>query len=138
MNSGGQTLPTGPNEEKRGMIRQTIFSIVLAATTLVAGGCLVSKGSSMSEEGVKVSQPTLAQVEIGKTTESWLVATVGEPTSRRKVDEHVQVLRYDYKQRKNSGGYVFLIYAGGEREEKTSSAIFEVTDGVITRYWTED
>lgn len=119
------------------MIRQMACGAAIAAISLFAGGCLVGSSSSVKEEGVKITGPTLAQIEVGKTTESWLVATAGEPTSRSKVDDHVQVLRYKHTETKDSGGYIFLIYAGGEEHKKTSTAIFEVTDGVVTRYWTE-
>jgi hypothetical protein len=119
------------------MMREVMCATVLATATLFGGGCLVSKGSSVKESGVKVSQPTLAQIETGKTTESWLIATAGQPTTRTDVDERVHILRYEHTTTTKKGGSVFLIYAGAEREEKKSAAIFEITDGVVTKYWTE-
>ena len=110
-----------------------------ALCCLAAGGCLVVSGTSAHESGVRVSAATLDQIEPGKTTEAWLLATLGEPTSRTKVDckDSVEILRYEHSTRKSSGGAVFLIFAGGSEHSSRSVAYFEVTDGIVTRAWTE-
>ena len=90
-----------------------------------------------AETGTKVSQVTLDQIRPGETTESWLLGVAGQPTSRRTVDDHSAILRYDHVTTTSSGGTVFLLFAGGSSKQKSSSVIFEVRDGVIQRYWTE-
>ena len=88
---------------------------------------------------MRVSAATLSQVEPGKTTEAWLLATLGEPTSRTKVEckDNVEILRYEHSVHKSSGGAVLLIFAGGSDHKSRSVAYFEVTDGIVTRAWTE-
>jgi len=112
---------------------------VAAAVCLAAGGCLIVTGNSRHETGVRVSATTISQVEPGKTTEAWVLATLGEPTSRTKVDiaNQVEILRYEHSTHKSSGGAVFLIFAGGSDRSERSVAYFEVTDGIVTRAWTE-
>lgn len=119
------------------IVRQTL-ALALSGVFLVAvGGCLVTSSNRTEETGAKVSQVTLNQIRPGETTEAWLLATAGEPTSRRTADEHTTILRYDHVTTTSSGGTVFLLFAGGSRKEKSTSVIFESTDGVIQRYWTE-
>lgn len=119
------------------MALKSIACIALAGCCFFISGCLISKANSTREQGVKVSQSTLNQVKPGETTESWLIATLGEPTSRRTVDEQTSVLRYDHKVVTSKGGAIFLIFSGAEKHEKTKTVLFETKDGVVSRYWTE-
>jgi hypothetical protein len=119
------------------MIRQ-IVSLMLGLVFLVtAAGCLVTSKSKTTQSGAKVSEVTLDQIRPGETTESWLIAAAGEPTSRAKVDDHTSILRYDHVETRSSGGTIFLLFAGGSTKQKATSVRFEVSDGVIQKYWTE-
>ena len=120
------------------MIRTTLTALA-AAFLFSAAGCLVTAGNSVQESGVRVSSSTMAQVEVGKTTEQWLVAALGEPTARTAVAdrENVHILRYNHTVSRSGHGTVFLIFAGHHDRSEPTSAYFEVTDGIITRYWTE-
>jgi hypothetical protein len=121
------------------MLRQSTIGTVLLASVAMAGGCLVTSGRSIDESGVRVSSDTLRQIEPGVTTEAWLVATLGEPSERTTVEdqEHVEILRYDHTVSKSEGGTVFLLFAGSSETRKTTRTFFEVTEGVVTRYWNE-
>src|SRR5689334_6269822 len=101
------------------LVHGSFVAALAAAVMLTAGGCLVVKGNNTEESGVRVSQPTLDQIKPGETTEAWLVAALGEPSSRRSVDDHTQILRYDHTITNEKGGAVFLLFAGGESTEKT-------------------
>lgn len=121
------------------MIRQIGCVVLGVAFAVSAAGCLVVSGKDYEEHGVKLSDQTLSQIEPGKTTKAWLVAALGEPTSCAPVAgcDNVEVLRYTHTICRDEGGAVFLIFAGGTHEKKTTTAYFEVTDGIVTRYWTE-
>src|SRR5262245_42405931 len=73
-------------------IRQTACLAFAGAFFALAAGCLVTSRSSINESGARVSQVTLDQIRPGQTTEAWVLATAGEPTSRRVVDEHTSIL----------------------------------------------
>lgn len=122
------------------MNRTIITACLLAACCLPVGGCLLATSNSTYETGRLVSSNTLSRVEVGKTTESWLIGTLGEPSSRSTVSEanpRVEILRYDYTKREESGGALFLIFAGSSTRSTTNSTWFEVTDGVVTSHGTD-
>lgn len=112
----------------------------LAGCCLILPGCLIVSGKSFDESGVRISDSTFQQVEIGQTSEAWVRATLGEPSSCVDVEGSpgVRVLRYEYVETHKSGGAVFLIFAGGSEKTHRSSSYFEFTDGVLTRYWVEE
>jgi hypothetical protein len=119
------------------MIRQAICLGLSMACLLAAGGCLVTSKSKTTQSGASVSEVTLDQIRPGQTTEAWLIASAGQPTSRARVDDHTEILRYDHVETRTSGGTIFLLFAGGSTRQTTTSVRFEVTDGIIARYWTE-
>ena len=121
------------------MLKQSVAVLFMAGVVACAGGCLVMSGKSIDESGVRVTSATLNQIQLGQTTEAWLVATLGDPTDRTEVEgqEGVAVLRYEHVECRSEGGAVFLLFAGGSDIEKRTTAYFEVVDGVITRYWME-
>jgi outer membrane protein assembly factor BamE (lipoprotein component of BamABCDE complex) len=120
-------------------MRRTIVSIAACTVLLFTSGCLVTTGSLIDERGIRVSSETLDQIEVGTTTAAWLVATLGEPSKTTVVEgsEHVRVMRYDHTVRKSKGGTVFLLFASGSDSTQITRTFFEITDGVVTRYWTE-
>ena len=118
-------------------LRQFVSLAIGIALLMLAGGCLVTSGKHTSESGAKVSHVTLDQIRPGETTESWLIAAAGEPSSRRPIDEHSSILRYDHVTTTSSSGTVFLLFSGGSTKKQSTSVIFEVRDGVVQRYWTE-
>jgi len=113
-----------------------ITVVALLSACAFLPGCLVTSGSSITESGMEVSSTTLDQIEVGRTTESWLIAALGEPSHRTAVgDDGGAILRYDYKVVRKGHGTVFLIFAGGSRKERVERTFFEVEDGVVTRWW---
>lgn len=108
-------------------------------TALCLGGCVVTSATSSEESGVQVSEATLDQVQVGQTTEGWLIAALGQPTARTAVPGAVntEILRYEHETKNSTGSTILFLYAGKNKKTKITSAYFEVTDGVVTRYWTE-
>ncbi len=121
------------------MIRRMLMGLTAVALVVMTTGCLVVTGSSYHESGVKVTPNTLDRVELGSSTEAWVIATLGEPTERTEVkgQPNVAILRYEHRTTEHSGGTVLFIFAGGKDESHTSTAYIEVTDGIVTDYWTE-
>lgn len=121
----------------RSLARQMTAFTLAFMCLFAAAGCLVTSSSKTRESGTRLSQVTLNQIRPGETTEAWLLATAGEPTTRRDAGDGTSILRYDFVTTTSSGGTVFLLFAGGSTKQQSSSVIFEVKDGVIQRYWTE-
>ena len=68
------------------MIRRMLMGLTAVAFAVMTTGCLVVTGSSYHESGVKVTRTTLDRLELGTTTEAWVIATLGEPTERTEVE----------------------------------------------------
>ena len=108
--------------------------MVLAATSACT---VISSNSTTHHSGVSVSDETLAQLETGKTTKGWVVATLGPPTSATSVNEKTEILKYtSIRTRKSSSGFILVISAHNENEEK-ETVFLEFQDGILQRYWKE-
>jgi hypothetical protein len=121
------------------MLRNIVRDLTIALFLFTATGCLISSSNSVKESGKPVSGSTLRQVELGETTEGWLIAAIGEPTSRKAVADqtNVQILGYEHEVVKSSSGAVLFVFAGASRKETSQRTYFEITDGIVTKYWTE-
>ena len=119
------------------MDKPIIAGVLVTAFAMTASGCLVVSGRSSHESGVRITDSTMRQIEVGHTTETWVVAALGEPTCRTKLDDHTVLSRYEHCETQSEGGAVFLIFAGGSETTKRSTTYFEYTDGVLSRTWSE-
>lgn len=106
---------------------------------LPLAGCLVTSSNKVEESGIRVSENTLANVEVGRTSGDWLVATLGEPTSRTVVADRpgVEIWRYEHVRTERSAGAVFLIFGGSSSKTESSRVFFELEHGVVRRTWSE-
>ena len=112
--------------------------LLLAAALLlpfVAGGCLVTSDTSEHRSGNYVADSTFDQIRPGKTTEGWVDATLGKPTSVSRLADGTQIWKYSYTERRDSSGAVFLIFGGSSSSEKTHTAFVEIKDGIVTNAW---
>jgi outer membrane protein assembly factor BamE (lipoprotein component of BamABCDE complex) len=100
------------------------------------GGCLVSANSKQKVTGNYVPESTFEKIEPGKTTAAWVQATLGEPSSKDKVEGgRTEVWKYSYTEEKESSGAVFLLFGGSDRKEQKRIAYVELKDGIVTRKW---
>lgn len=106
-----------------------------AAVVVVAAGAFSGCGSSSQATGVRIGDETLRQFKAGVTTEAWLVAILGEPTSWSVVEglPNTKVFRYSLDERQ--GGF-FSAFTGSS-SQNAAVVYFILTDGVMTRYWTD-
>ncbi len=131
-------MSTGSIRSSRSRVPASAGLAVLACLAcLPLGGCLVQANSHTTVQGQEVGKQTLQQMEDGKTTKAWLVAALGNPSSETKVDEHAQVLRYDWSQTKQDNLVIFGLLTSDNSTEICRSACFEVRDGIVQRHWQE-
>ncbi len=85
--------------------------------------------------GVRIGDETLKQFEAGITTESWLLAVLGPPTSSSVVTniENTKVFRYALGNAPGGLGALF----SGQPAENTAVVYFIITDGIVTRFWAD-
>jgi outer membrane protein assembly factor BamE (lipoprotein component of BamABCDE complex) len=110
----------------------TAFWILLAVS---AGGCLVTSHSDQHRSGNYVSDETLRQIEPGRTTASWVHATLGQPSKVERLDDGTELWKYSYTERKDSSGAVFLIFAGDDSKVTSGTVFVEVKNGIVTKTW---
>lgn len=120
-------------------ITRIIAALGFAAFILTASGCLVVSGSSTYESGVKITPTTLERIVVGQTTEAWVIATLGEPSERNEVEgqPNVEIIKYEHTTHKSSGGAVLFIFADAKNISEKSVVYIELTDSVVSDYWTE-
>lgn len=95
------------------------------------GGC----SAGVKETGVRIGDETLKQFKAGNTTEAWLIAVLGPPTTQSVVEgvENTRVLRYASGEQ-TSG---FIAALAGASTKSTAVTYFIVTNGIVTRFWAD-
>lgn len=106
---------------------------LVAASVLCAGisGCT----TPLKQTGVRIGDETLRQFKAGVTTESWLLAVLGPPTTSSEVAniDNTKVYRYSLGEAPGGLGAIF----SGQASKNTAVVYFIVTDGVVTRFWAD-
>ncbi len=103
---------------------------------LVFTGCLVTSTSKTTTSGNYVPEQTFDRLQPGKTTASWVIATLGEPSARTKVDAtRSEIWKWNYTETRKGSGTVLFLFAGNSNDEKARAAYVEIKDGVVTKKW---
>ena len=91
--------------------------------------------SSPTQSGVRIGDETLKQFKAGVTTESWLLAVLGPPTSSSLVVNihDTRVHRYALGEAASGLGALF----SGSASQNTAVVYFIVTEGIVTRFWAD-
>jgi outer membrane protein assembly factor BamE (lipoprotein component of BamABCDE complex) len=110
---------------------------VLALVLLPVAGCLVSSRSNTEVVGTRISEETLSLVKPGSTRND-VLSLLGEPTSRKNLDDGTKVWRYAYRVEKRSSGGVFLLISSSSRTTKEEGTVVVVLEeDRVTRAWRE-
>lgn len=117
------------------MAAPRILRVVLVSSLVTLCGCLVSGSSHQSRSGNYVADTTFNQIKPGQTTEGWVRATLGPPTSKDTLADGTQIWKYTYTERRESSGAVFLIFGGHDEKETNGTAYVEIKNGVVTNAW---
>jgi len=118
-------------------LRRAAACLALGSALLVLPGCLVSSTNWSEVEGSPISTHALDRVETGVTTEAWVLATFGDPTSRSDLEKGRTVLRYESRETRSGRGSVFLLFSGSSRTTSVRRTVFELEDGIVRDWWVE-
>jgi len=115
----------------------TSRAILMLALLLILplAGCLVSHTANEKITGNYVPTDTFDRIEPGKTTATWVKATLGEPSSKDCSGTGTEVWKYSYTEEKESSGAIFLIFGGSYKKEQKRVAYVEIKDGTVTNKW---
>ena len=114
------------------------FVFGLAFTSALLSGCAVINSHSETKTyGTHVSQVTLDQVEVGRTTEDWVVATLVHPASESDI-EGGRLLKYTSRHLTKINSELLFVLDTSSRKEVNRTVFFEFHEGVLSRLWVEE
>ncbi len=106
--------------------------------SLTPAGCISSHSDvTYGPKGPAVRGSTLRQVECGRTTRGWLLGVLGAPTRAARASAATEVLTYEYTKTVDSNFSLFLLFDADNRREERAVYVFELENGVVTRFWRE-
>ena len=120
------------------MWKRMLELVVILLMCFVTSGCVVCSETTSQESGKKLKNSTLKQLEPGKTTKEWAVSALGTPTSRNKLDNGTEVLKYEYSKTVDHEFAIFLLLASDSKKKTSQSVCLEFRDNILTRYWSEE
>lgn len=95
-------------------------------------GCASSRPG---QEGIRIGDETLKQFEAGVTTEAWLVAILGKPTSWAVVDGVRDTKVFRYATGESNAGLSSIVT--GSQPRNTAVTYFIISEGLVTRFWAD-
>jgi hypothetical protein len=105
---------------------------------LTLAGCISSRSDvTYGPKGPPVRSSTLRQLKCGETSREWLLSVLGEPSRATRTSDNTEVLTYEYTKTVDSDFSFFIFFDADNRREERTVYVFEVQDGVVTRYWKE-
>jgi outer membrane protein assembly factor BamE (lipoprotein component of BamABCDE complex) len=110
--------------------------IALLCIALISG-CAVGIDSTIRECGKKIGNTTLQQIAPGETTKDWVEMTLGQPSSKNKLNDGTEIYKYEYSKTVQKETFMIFIF-GSDTETKTSQVVYiEIKDNIVKKYWTE-
>lgn len=119
--------------KSRMKLDRSIAALVFSGGLSVLPGCISSQPPAQT--GVRIGDETLAQFKAGVTTEDWLIAVLGEPTTRAELKTVPNTVVFRYALGEASGGLGALF--SGKPSKNTAVVFFILTDGIVTRFWAD-
>lgn len=115
--------------------RWILAALPLAAVSTLAGCVIVNADSHTRYEGRYVSDETLAQIQPGATQE-YVIALIGEPSSRSELSDNSEVWKWAYSKRVTSQNHVLLLFSGDSSKESAGAVYVDFgPDGLVRRHW---
>ena len=104
----------------------------LGALVLAAGCVVVHSDSETHYSGRHVSEATLAQITPGKS-QDFVLAVVGEPTSRTRLDDGGELWKWAHTRRETSSGHFILLFSGDRSVTSEGATYVEFTPEKLVR-----
>jgi len=124
-------------KRRAGMMKAGMLILSVLATVMLTG-CISSHSDvKYGPKGPAVGSATLRQVKCGETTKDWLLTVLGEPTRSTQAADGAEVLAYEYTRNIESDVSFCIFFDADDRREERTVYVFELEDGVVTRYWKE-
>jgi outer membrane protein assembly factor BamE (lipoprotein component of BamABCDE complex) len=116
-------------------MRHAMVWAVCLVLAVISGGCLVGSSSKETRSGNYVPPATFDQIRPGRTTEGWVLATLGQPSQRTVLEDRTEVWKWSYTEHRSSSGHIFLLFSGSSQREDDRAAFVEIREGVVVKKW---
>ena len=83
-----------------------------------------------------VSENTLAQIQPGKD-KAYVIALIGEPTSKTVIDDTTEIWKWCYTEEKNSQGHVILLISSNSHTQTQRTTFVEFGNSKVIKAWTD-
>lgn len=124
-------------KHRAGMMKAGILALSILVT-MVLTGCVSSRSDvKYGGKGPAVGNATLRQVTCGETTKDWLLTVLGAPSRTAQGTNDTEILTYEYTKTVDSEFHFFIFFNSDDRREERTVYVFELENGVVTRYWKE-
>ncbi len=124
-------------KHRAGMMKAGILALSILVT-MVLTGCVSSRSDvKYGGKGPAVGNATLRQVTCGETTKDWLLTVLGAPSRTAQGANDTEILTYEYTKTVDSEFHFFIFFSSDDRREERTVYVFELENGVVTRYWKE-
>jgi len=110
-----------------------MIRLILAASLIAP--LLMGCASNKQQTGVRIGDATLQQFEAGVTTEAWLTAILGDPSSKAVVEGVDDTVVYRYSLSESDSG--LLSFVTGSSRKNVSTVYFIISEGIVTRFWAD-
>jgi outer membrane protein assembly factor BamE (lipoprotein component of BamABCDE complex) len=112
-------------------------AVVLSTLTLLAG-CVSSQSDvTYGSTGPAIRGDTLRQIRIGQTNKEWLLGTLGEPSRSSQTSDGTEILTYVYTKKVDSRFDFCPFLDTHDRREEQTMYVFELQNGVVSKFWKE-
>lgn len=128
-------MRTEPGNQLKGAALGLVCIILVGVTGCISSDCTVSYGP----QGPPVEKSTLRKIKCGQTPKRWVLATLGDPSAQNPEPGGGEILRYEYCKRVKSSFAMCPPPLSFKKDKEYHTAVlFEIQDGVVTRYWQEN
>lgn len=116
-------------------LRRALLLGAAAAAMATLPACIVSSSNKVRSSGRYIGDQTIARIEPNKTDRKWILAVLGEPTSKSALDDGVELWKWEYMRVKTSSGSVLFVAAGNDREETIRNVYVEFKGDIVSQVW---
>lgn len=94
------------------------------------------QGPTIRYEGTYISDELVERIQVGKTTDDWIVAVLGEPTAKAELRDGTEVWRWVYRPVTQEAS-VIEVFAKDEKEPKLATRVVfvQLRGGVVIDKW---
>ncbi len=109
--------------------------LVLLASSLTMGGCLISSSKDSRISGAYVQPNTVSKVRLNHTSAQEVEELLGLPSNTTENDDGTETWNWNWSKHTDDDGAVFLVFGGSTEKTVHESVHIKFRDGVAIKKW---